>query len=289
MKPVSPGRLARSRGGQSGFSVVEGIGGLVVFALLMGALTYGMGSLFSEQAQPQVAFGQQAYARAPSFDNFRDAVDLHAAFSNAVDQADSVIVLGGARSHPTLDPNGPSSALSASFEDCVLTAAAAGGGLRAYSSWDQRQLNFSQFSAYFTASPDPADFTILTVQGLSRITSITQQRRHRAVVNGQDLALYEVTYQPVDWSSGMPSLPTNASTGTRPAYSYRVYYAAAEDVWSLPPGATHYWYRADTAWTRDHEGPSRVVFADPYALAGQDGSSPVSPMSRFIYFLAQQR
>jgi hypothetical protein len=284
-------RNARAKGRLSaaGFSIVEAIGTLVLSALVMGALTFGMGGLFRQQTHPTVTYNNEAFTQAPSFDDFNQAIDLHAAFSNAVDAADNLVVLGGTRSHPAFDPTGPSSALAESFIDTTLAAAANGDGFKAYSSWDQRQINGSQFASYLTLNPDPADFTILTIQGLSQITSITQQRRFTAAINGQNVALYEVTHQTVDWSSGSPVLTPNAATGTTPTYAYRFYYAISEDVWSMPPGATHYWYRADTAWDRDQEGPSRVVFADPYSLAGQDSSSPISPVSRFIYFLPQLR
>ena len=282
-------RAARDRSTISGLSVVEAIGALVVSALVMGALTYAMGGLFSQQAHPTVAYNNEVYAQAPSFDDFHQAIDLHAAFSNAVDAADNVIVLGGTRSHPAFDPTGPSSALAENFIDTNLPAVAGGDGFKSFSSWDQRQVNSSQFASYLTPNPDPADFTILTIQGLSQITSITQQRRYTAAINGQNVALYEVTHQAVDWSSGFPVLTPNAAGGTGPTYAYRFYYAAAEDVWSMPPGATHYWYRADSAWSRDQEGPARIVFADPYTLAGQDTGSPISPLSRFIYFLPQLR
>ena len=283
MKPVS------FRVSAAGFSIVEAIGTLVVSALVMGALTYGMGGLFSQQANPAVTYNGAAYTRAPSFDDFHQAIDLHTALSVAVDAADNIIVLGGTRSHPAFDPTGPSSALAENFADTALAAAAGEAGSKLFSSWDQRQINSSQFSSYLTSNPDPADFTILTVQGLSQITSVTHQRRRTAVIDGRSLALYEVTHQTVDWRSGSPVLTANSVTGTTPTYSYRFYYALAEDVWSMPPGATHYWYRADAAWDRDQEGPARVVFADPFALAGQDSGSSLSPVSRFVYFLPQLR
>ena len=293
MKPVSSELDAGCRGGGvsriAGFSIVEGIGALVVSAIIMGALTYGMSSLFSQQGHPTVSYNGQTYTQAPSFDDFGRAVDLHAAFSNAVDAADNIIVLGGTRSHPAFDPTGPSSVLAESFIDASLTAVAGGDGFQAFSSWDQRQLNNSQFASYLTSNPDPADFTILTIRGLSEITSITQQRHYLVTINGQNLALYEVTYQNVDWSSGSPSLTVSPLTQTTPTYFYRFYYPVAEDVWSMPPGATHYWYRTDPAWDRDQEGPARIVFADPYSLAGQDPTSPLTPVSRFIYFLPQLR
>jgi hypothetical protein len=282
MKPVSSS-------GRGGFSIVEAIGYLIIFAIMMAALTFGMSSLFTQQTRGQVTYNQQAYSQAPSFDDFRQAIDLHAAFSSATDQADSIVVLGGTRSHPAFDPTGPSSALAATFADSALTAATGGHGAKAFSSWDQRQVNSSQFSAYLTANPDPADFTVLTVQGLSRITSVTQQRRYRATINNQVLSLYEVTHQAIDWSSGSPVPVPNAATGTGPTYAYRFFYAAAEDIWSMAPGATHYWYRVDPTWNRDQEGPARVIFADPYAMAGQDPNSQLSPVSRFIYFLPQLR
>jgi hypothetical protein len=282
MKPVSSS-------GRGGFSIVEAIGYLIIFAIMMAALTFGMSSLFTQQATGQVTYNQQPYSQAPSFDDFRRAIDLHAAFATATDQADSIVVLGGTRSHPAFDPTGPSSALNSTFSDSTLAAAANGDGSKAFSSWDQRQVNSSQFSVYLTSNPDPADFTVLTVQGLSRITSVTQQRRHTTTINGRPLSLYEVTHQSIDWSSGSPVPVPNATTGTGPTYAYRFFYAAGEDIWSMAPGATHYWYRTDATWNRDQEGPARVIFADPYAMAGQDPGSQLSPVSRFIYFLPQLR
>jgi len=280
MKSVSS-LCRRVRLGNAGFSLVEAIGGLVLFTITMGALTYGMSTLFKFQAQPQVSFNNQVYSLAPSFAGFQQAVILHTRLTQAVDQADSVLVLGGTRSQPSLDANGPSSALAETFADTSLIAAPGSDPFRGYSSWDQRQLNASQFDPYLTSAPDPADFTILTLQGQSRITSITQQRRYTATINGQNDVLYEVIYQPIDWSSGSPIMSTMAF--------YRIYYAASEDTWSQPPGATHLWYRADATWDRDQEGPSRVVFADPYVLAGHDPQAQVTSFSRFVYFLPQLR
>jgi len=296
MKPVSSEPDAGCRSGSirspaSGFSIVEGIGYLVVFALLMGALAYGMGSLISQQAHPIVTYNGQVYERAPSFNGFQQAIDLHVAFSNAVDAADNVVVLGGSRSHPQFDNTESSSVLSESFGDTALAAMTDidADPFGAFSSYDQKGRNYTQFTPYLSTTQDPADFTILTVQGLSHITSITQQRRYTATISGQDLHLYEVTHQTVDWSSGGPVLTANADTGTPPTFSYRFYYGSAEDVWTMKPGAAHNWYRTDATWDRDQEGPTRVVFADPCSLAGQDPSSPVSALSRFVYFLPQIR
>jgi hypothetical protein len=282
MKPVSPSH-------RQGFSTVEGIVGLVLFTIMMAALTYGGASLFRFQADPEVTFNGRTYTQAPSFNDFRQAIDLHAAFAQAVDQSDNVIVLGGQRSHPVLDPNGPSSALSETFADTSLAAAVGSDPFQSASSWDQRQLNSSQFGPYLTSGADPADFTILTVQGLSRITSITQQRRHTTKLNSQNVVLYEVTHQTIDWSGGSPVLTPSPVGGGTPTYSYRFYYLASEDSWAQPPGATHYWFRSDTTWDRDQEGPTRVIFADPYVLAGQDPQAQITSVSRFAYFLAQQR
>lgn len=271
------------------FSLVEGLGAMLLFTLMMAALTYASADLFKFQAHPQAVYNGNTYSLAPSFGDFRQAVDLHTRFAQSVDQADSVVVLGGQRSHPVLDPNGPSPALDESFADTVLSATEGSDPFQGYSSWDQKELNAAQFGPYLTASPDPADFTILTLQGLSRITSVTQQRRTTAAIDGQSCVLYEVTYQAYDWSSGTAVPVDNAATGTTPTAFYRIYYAANEDSWALPPGATHYWYRTDSAWDRDQEGPTRVVFADPYVLSGQDPQAPVASVSRFVYFLAQTR
>jgi hypothetical protein len=278
MKPVH-------QAGRAGFSVIEGLGYLLVTGLMMGALTYAMGSLFRNQAHPAVRYQNQVYASAPSFPQFRTAVDLHAALTRSIDQADNVLLIGGVRSHPIADPDGPSPALDLTFHDTALAQAAVADPMHAYSSWDLLQDNARQFAPYLTARNDAADFTLLTLQGQQRITSITQQRRHTATINGEALVLYEVTYQAVDWSSGAGVMTPNADTGSLPTAEYRLYLAAAEDRWARPPGAMHYWYRTDPSWNRDQEGPSRLIFADPYALTGADALAKISALSRFVYFL----
>ncbi len=265
--------------------MVEGLGYLVVGGLLMGALTYAMGALFGGQAQPTVTSSGAVYSLAPSFPQFQGAINLHAALTQAIDTADHVLLVGGVRSHPTADPNGPSPTLDVSFADTALSAAAGSDPFRAYSSWDQLQLNAAQLGPYLTSNPDPADFSLLTLSGQERITSITQQRRHVATINGQSVVLYEVTFQSVDWSGTLPALVANPQTGTTPTAQYRVYYDATEEHWVQPPGATHYWYRTDANWNRNQEGPSRLIFADPYVLASSDPLAKISAMSRFVYFL----
>lgn len=272
-----------------GFSIAEGIGSLILFAAIMAALTWAVSALFKSQAHPAVAYQGEVYTLAPSFTDFNQAVSLHAAFAQAVDQADSVIVLGGSRSHPADDPDGPSPVLADTFADPTLSAGAGSDPFQAYSSWDQRAVNSAQFASYLTTTTDPSDFTILTVQGLTRITSITQQRRHTAQINGENVVLYEVTHQSVDWSTGNPVLTANAVTSQRPTYFYRIYYDAAEDNWTQAPGVAHTWFRTDTAWNRDQEGPARVIFADPYVLAGRDGTAQVTAVSRFVYFIPVNR
>ena len=279
MKPVSRARQ------NAGFTIPEAIGYVLVFTLIMGALTALLSSLFSSQAHPQVVYSSQTYELAPSYTNLRQAIDLHAALANAIDQADSVVLLGGSRSHPSLDPTGPSSALLASYVPTTLAAMSGGDGFTAFSSWDQRQLNSTQFAGNLTTGQDAADCTVLTVQGLTRITSITQQRRYTTTANGQSVVLYEVTHQTVDWTSGSAVLTVNATTGTTPTYFYRCYYRAAEDTWAQPPGISHYWYRADSTWNRDQEGPAKIVFADPYIVAGDDSTAQINSVSRFIYFV----
>lgn len=274
MKPPSHSSTA-------GLALVEAIIALIMFAAIMAGLTYGTASLFKQQARPAVEYQGNTYTLAPSFTDFNAAISLHAAFAQAVDASDSLIVLGGTRTHPVSDPNGPSSTLALSFADSSLAAAANSDPMQAFSSWDQRTVNADQFGPQLAANSDPADFTILTVQGLSHLTSITQQRRYTATINGENIVLYAVTLQPIDWGSGSPVFGT--------PYAYRIYYDAAEDNWTVGPGVTHYWYRTDSAWDRDQEGPTRVIFADPYVLAGHDAQAQVSAVSRFVYFLPQCR
>lgn len=282
LQPAPRPRLTAK--GRRGFTLVEAVISCFVAALMMGAITFAYGTLFSSQAQPSVGYNGSTFNQAPSFRDFRQALQLHFALSQAVDAADAVLVFGGSGSHPSLDPVGPSTVLATDFVPTSLTAMNGGDIASQFSSWAQRTVDGAQFSGKLVAAGSSADFTVLTVQGGYRVTSITQQRRYSSTWIGKNIELYEVTIQVIDWQTGSAVLTTNPDTGTTPTYAYRVFYRDLEDVWRMPPGAIHQWFRYDTVWNRVEEGPCTVVFADPHVLAG-DTTAQISPMSRFIYLL----
>jgi hypothetical protein len=120
------------------------------------------------------------------------------------------------------------------------------------------------------------DFTVLFFRGFGNLIGVTECVRFESGKN----ALYAVTHYRKAKVGGVYSF----SAGLGLFGYYRFYLPLSEDVWSLPVGATHHWYRHDSSWGRVEEGPCRVVFPDPYALAAS-GRALTLPFSRHVFFL----
>jgi hypothetical protein len=226
------------------------------------------------------------YPKAPSYWVFSQAVTLHASLQVELTRADAVFVLGGSRANPvvirkvgaevdesavTLPP------MSMDFLPSVL-AIPNGMDLRLLRSG----FDVWSIGALVTEiSYDPVDFTVITVRGLTSVSSITQVRRK--VVEGN--VLYDVYF------FNSTSLATNNKYPTL-NYGFSMP-LAQETIWSVPLGARHYWYRydgvtinseKDTSWNRREPGPVRLLFPDPY-IVKQSNSSIVKLGSRFSYFV----
>lgn len=254
------------------------IGGALISGLLL--LLYSEITLQSPVTKSQTtAYGSSQFPVVPSSGALNDAVRTMDVFQSAVSDASAVFVIGGASISPAPSPDLPVAAAHLFPATGVL-----GAGQIAVSTSNIPQTS-ADFASLLTTRPgiqwettaDSADFTVVTVSGLNQISTVTQVRRIIATVDGVSTAFYEVVCD--------TNLSAARSSATR--FAYRLCLPAAEDAaWTLPIGALHYWFRVDNAWGRREEGPTRLVFPDPFVMAGIQGNNETAPFSRFIFFLS---
>ncbi len=265
---------------RDGFSLPALVMAVAAATLIFVGLGLLAGALFQSEENYSVSYNGQAYSLAPSYVQFQNAMALHFAFQSACDQADGIYIYGGADTHPVNDPVGPSVVLSKTLSILGPLTTNGASSLRLQSGWESKTV-YSDFTSQFVNAGSAADFSVITVQGRSRVTSVTHQRRYSVTINGRVLQLYEVNYQPYDWSSSSPVAGSSSA--------YRICYRASEDSWSVPLGVRHAWYRVDPSWARIQEGPARLTFADPATLSADPTAPTVHAGSRFDYFLAVVR
>lgn len=270
------------------FTLFEAILALTITVIMATGL---VALLFSQhkEALPQVysytsAYGTNDYALIPSGAQFRRAAVLVSRLQDSIDSASAVFVLGGFRSTPSTDES--AGRLAPLTAGCLIkTVTSITSSKIPQTSYDLRTNFLSSVSGVtYETSSDASDFTIITISGLNTVSSITQVRRYSpSSVNGESVVLYEVVYDDDLTSSRIES----ADSANQNRFSYRIALPSQEDAnWTLRPGAMHYWFRHDTTWTRYEEAPARVIFPDPFLLAGASSQGDTVPFSRLIFFLA---
>ena len=240
-----------------------------------------LGGYFPPQLNGVYVQPWDAYYKAPSFPAAKMASDVMKAFIDAVAQADTVLVVGGAAEYPVsrgstyLSNQTPSVTTVSGYFAGMASLSLSSDPRSLASGYDMRllqsgyQLSQALPAAALAVASDPADFTVVCLQGPNSILSATECRR---LVVGANV-LYSVTHY------GFPNAP-----GVLYAY-YRFYIPLTSDVWNSPGiGAFHTWYRYTTGFSRVEEGPCTVVFPDPYVLSSQNATS-FSSFSRFSYSL----
>lgn len=272
------------RNGCSGWTLLE----LVVALVLMGLIGLSSITFFSsvsrEIVRPVLTYGGDNYTLAPVMrgqggtgtaqTDIFDAIDLHREFSRQTQAADLVIVFGGAN----VDAGAPAPLLPLDMAFSELSLPSIGGvspQLLQTANQVAAAAN-ADLGARYVAAADAADFTVLAFQGLNQIVMVAQVRRYFTTFEDRPVSLYETTLR----SRTLPS-------ATWTTYAYRFWLPANEDVWSLPVGARHYWYRYEAGWWgRNEQTGASVVFPDPYVLSVNAYDARVLPVSRFSYFLS---
>jgi prepilin-type N-terminal cleavage/methylation domain-containing protein len=253
-----------------GFTLVECIVSLLIIAFLFAGFYSLLAAAFASSALPSMALNGTIYAKAPDIGQMNAAINTQVLFQQLQQNADAVLVFGGKGSHPTLDPTGPSDVINwDAWSPSLFSPSLPIDPARQFSSWDQR----SAVGA-LAAPGSSADFSVVFVQGFSRVIGIAKQRRLTASLNGSQVNCYDVVVTAYD-STGAVS--TTAE--------YHVYYPIGEDSWRIAPGAEHVWFRYDPTWDRDEEAGAFLVFADPYVIAGENSDSEVLPVSEFSFYV----
>lgn len=285
--------------GHKGFTVIELGIAVTLTALILYASVQFFASFTTEIARPVIVFGGENFTLAPyiasnddgvSKTGYYEAIDLHREFTRKVQSSDLVVVFGGANSsvgEPT-----PPSVLSKSFSSRKLSSldfvdvssVMSGPALASYATSNLVYESYGDGSI-----ADSGNFSVITIEGLSEVTSITQVRRITKSRNasgvisdikyeGKNVALYECILR----SREVPDT-------TWVTQAYRIWVPLDEDNWSIPVGATHHWLRNENNWwDRDEPGGYTLVFPDPYATAivsqNEDGTTPL-PKSRFAFYV----
>lgn len=222
-------------------------------------------------------YGTNTYELVPSAVQFTRAAKIVPMMQSAMDGASAVFVLGGMRSSPTA--NATSGALAPLTAGCLpISVVNLSVNNIPTDSFSFRSLLAGQTGVNFETSFSPSDFTVLTISGINRVSSVTQVRRY---TDTSGMVYYEVVF---DTALGTVRDSVDGSASQN-RFCYRMALTAAEDAnWSIPPSALHYWYRFDSLWNRFEEAPARIVLPDPFLLGGAQATTETAPFSRFIFF-----
>jgi len=237
----------------AGFTLVELILSIVLSTLItLGVISF-FGTLTQTTLRPVITYNGQNYALAPILSNNQDnvhssdllsAMALQNQFSQAVASADFVAVFGGTN----VDAGAPAALqpLLTTFTNLTLPSLAAASPASVTSTQLLATAAASDFAGTFdpctgaTASKYSKAFTVLAIQGINQIVAIAQVRQYTTTYSGKTVDLYATTLL-------SRTLPATTWTG----YAYYFWLPAAEDIWSVNVGASHYWYRYETAgWGR---------------------------------------
>jgi prepilin-type N-terminal cleavage/methylation domain-containing protein len=272
---------------RQGFTLIECILSLLMIGLLAAAFCSLLFAALATSELPSVTLNGITYAKAPDIGQMNAAISAQVLFQQLQKNADAILVFGGKGSHPTLDPTGPSSVINWNVWDPTSLGSSLTGPTdanfdpaRQFSSWDQR----GALSAFFTEDVSTADFSVVFIQGFNKIIGIAKQRQlsPTGTFDGSQIHCYDIEVRAFD-SAGAVSIEAD----------YHVYYPSGEDLWKIPPGAEHVWFRYDPTWNRDEEAGAFLVFADPNVVAGENPyvdaegklESKVLPVSEFSFYV----
>ena len=255
-----------------GFTLAEMLLVLMGVGLATGLLVSGFVSLARGLVPSQVMLNGEIVSVAPSFAPFSPAVELHRLFADHLGSARAVYVLGGR--HLAL----PSDALAARQKPLsanalpVITDFASGLPLDAYRFYE---IYANQLGTVNALAHDE-DFSVVIVgphNGALAVTCFVQVvRAFQSLSDGQeteDFVVREVRLWSID------------NETARYVFAER-----PERITGIFVGAAHSWFRYNEADGQYEEGPTSVVFPDPWLYAGSRGNSDDVPaFSRFAYFI----
>jgi len=257
----------------AGFTLAEIAITLCLFGLVVGSVLMAWVVLLRAMTPAQIRLGGVDLPIAPSFAPVPSAVGLHANMARRVGEARAVYVFGGR--HLSL----PTDALAAQIKPLAFAAlpeiqtfAVLPKDSRSFYNAYTAQLGGQDISA------GAEDFSVVVIgpheSRLAVTCAIQVRREQRSVSDGVLMRNYVVSKVSLwDITEGAKS------------YSFADY---AERVQGIFFGAVHTWYRYSEADAGTYEeGPTSVVFPDPWLYAGARGrADDIAAFSRFTYQLS---
>lgn len=238
-------------------------------------LSEGMGLTYNESGS------WNCYPRGPNLDSARRAGLLFGDVFELMDSADLVVVLGG--SHGKAIPmvadgmSGSNPSLISYAKPFVFL-----GAMRLDVPQLSREVSNSLQvrgvlpETYFVEAPSEFNFTVLYLRAGGFVLGATECFR---MVGSDNKVYYVVNHyrQPKDVNGAY------VFSGVGLHSYYRFYLDVSEDVWEIPVGAKHHWYRYDPVFYRYEEAPAQVVYPDPYMVG--DNKNAMKSISRFTFFI----
>jgi prepilin-type N-terminal cleavage/methylation domain-containing protein len=275
---------------QRAFTLLETIIAVSIAGVVLSGVLGVLYVLFGNQAPTTVRcttnYGTNDFNVVPSSSALVSALRLMDELQKQISDASATFVLGGFRETAVASPSaGQAAPLSAGYVFPAVVGSNLGevnvsANSIPLTATDFRSVMNSRNGIAWEGSYNAADFTIVTMTGLVTVSSVTQVRRKTTTSDGRNYACYEVV---LDTNLTQARNASEGAAGQN-RFSYRMALPATEDSWTVALGALHYWFRWDTTWNRREEGPSLLVFPDPYVTAGDQPSGNTKPFSRFIYF-----
>lgn len=260
-----------SHSGRRGFSLLEVLTVITVSSVVSAFALGFYESAFTGQADTGITRNGQVYFRAPTTAGYLDSVRFHRIFNEVVEESNNVMVFGGVGWNPAdLDEVG--TPWDMSFTPTrFLQDNNTGIGLMDARQCSNIQSTLAASSGFITFEQDDVDSHDFTVVAYSRdaaddISAIVQVRRTVHDGNVFYDAVLNNLHNPTD------------------SISYRYFVPENQDIWEMPVGAQHYWFRWDDDWRRYEQAPTRLVFPDPQAIAIDKGIGETEAMSRYVYF-----
>jgi prepilin-type N-terminal cleavage/methylation domain-containing protein len=259
---------------RNGFVLVEVLVVLIISSIVVVALLGGMVAIVRGLQPQRVEVRGETLPIAPTFGGFPSALAVHEALSSQVASARAIYVFGG--KHLSLPAIAPAAQMLPLRAQALphISDFSPGLPMNAKSFYDTYAASLGDVEA--TASPD--DFSVLIVgenENTLGVTCFVQVRRGEATIPDGATSTAFTTREVKLWHAGADQ-PLRYAFAERPSHTGQVFV-----------GAVHTWMRYGIVTSDQEEGPSCVIFPDPWIYAGARGGADDLPaFSRFSYFLS---
>lgn len=257
-----------------GFVLAEVILVLILSSAVVLTLLAGLVALVRGSQPPSLVVAGETLPVAPGFGAFPSAVRLHQVFADRLSSARAAYVFGG--THLSI----PAAAAVRSLKPLKAQALplipdfASGLPMNANAFYDAYAAALGEQE--LTGSVE--DFTIALVgpvNGLLAVSCLVQVRRRDVLMADGPVSVAYTVREVKLWDAADP-IVQRYCFAERPEASAGIFI-----------GAVHTWMRFGSNLPGNEEGPTCIVFPDPWIYGGSRGRlDDIPPFSRFSYFVA---